>query len=349
MIITTLVTGFITIDISKTNSQKLKSPGMQLIEGDLASLEKADAWLNSQPLTPAELKGKVVLIQFCTYTCINWLRTLPYIRAWKEKYKDKGLVVIGVHTPEFSFEKNIDNVRRSIKDRKIDCPVAIDNNYAIWEGFDNHYWPALYFIDAKGNTRYKKFGEGEYEQSEKIIQQLLTEAGVKNIDHDLAQINANGVEAAADWGNLKSPETYLGYERTENFANNDPVFGKQHVYSKPLYLGLNQWAVSGNWTLGKQFIVLNNQGGRIVYRFHSRDVHLVMGPALAGKQIRFRVLIDGQPPEDAHGTDTDESGNGTVKKQRLYQLIRQPNSISDRKFEIEFLDPGAEVFAFTFG
>jgi len=349
MIISTLVSGFITIDVSKTNSQKLKSPGMQLIEGDLASLEKADAWLNSPPLTPAELNGKVVLVQFCTYTCINWLRTLPYIRVWKEKYKDKGLVVIGIHTPEFSFEKNIDNVRGSIKDMKIDYPIAIDNNYAIWEGFDNHYWPALYFIDAKGDTRYKKFGEGEYEQSEKIIQQLLAESGAKNIDHDLAPISANGVEVAADWSNLKSPETYLGYERTENFANSDPVYGKQHVYNKPLYLQLNQWAVSGNWTLGKQFIGLNDPAGRIVYRFHSRDVHLVMGPAVAGKQIRFRVLIDGQPPEDAHGTDTDESGNGTVKEQRLYQLIRQPSSISDREFEIEFLDPGAEVFAFTFG
>ncbi|WP_385889555.1 redoxin domain-containing protein [Terrimonas alba] len=322
---------------------------MLLKEGDFSWLKKANAWLNSPPLTASDLKGKVVLVEFGTYTCINWIRTLPYVRAWIEKYKEKGLVVIAVHTPEFPFEKSIDNIRRSINDMKIDFPIAIDNNYAIWEGFNNHYWPAFYFIDVKGNIRHHQFGEGEYEQSEKMIQQLLIESGAKGIGDDLVSINAQGVEVAADWINLNSSENYLGYERTENLTNNNPMYEKQHVYARPSHLRLNQWAVSGNWILKKKHITLNNTGGKIVYRFHARDVHLVMGPTVKGASVRFRVSIDGKIPGNSHGTDIDELGNGAITEQRLYQLIRQPNPISDREFEIEFFDSGVDVFAFTFG
>ena len=319
-------------------------------EGQFPSLGGATEWLNSQPLTPAGLRGKVVLIDFWTYTCINWLRTLPYVRAWAEKYKDQGLVVIGVHTPEFAFEKNVDNVRRAAKEMRIEYPIAIDSDYAVWRAFKNNYWPALYFIDAQGRIRHHQFGEGEYEQSEKVIQQLLAEAGSAAIGRELVSVDARGVEAAADWGNLRSPENYVGYERTENFASpGGAVLNKRHVYAVPARLGLNQWALSGDWTVEKQAAVLNKANGRIAYRFHARDLHLVMGPAARGTSVRFRVLIDGQPPGAAHGVDVDEQGNGTVTEQRLYQLIRQPQPIADRQFEIEFLDPGVEAYAFTFG
>ena len=339
-----LLSGF-----SNTYSGKSNPSNMQLRSGELTSLKWANAWINSKPVAPSDLNGKVVLVGFWTYTCINWIRTLPYVRAWSEKYKEKGLVVIGVHTPEFSFEKNIDNVRRATKDMKIDFPIAIDNNRDIWNGFNNQYWPALYFIDAKGRIRHSQFGEGEYEQSEKIIQQLLAEAGVRDIGQDLVSVNAQGVEVAADWQNLKSPENYLGYERTENFAAPDLMRGKQHVYNTPSNVRLNQWALSGDWTVEKQSIILNKVNGRIMYRFQARDLHLVMGPAVPGKSVRFRVLIDGRPPGTACGIDVDENGNGTVTEQRLYQLIRQPKPGSDHQFEIEFLDPGAEAFSFTFG
>ena len=307
-------------------------------------------WLNSQPLTPAGLRGKVVLIDFWTYTCINWLRTLPYVRAWAEKYKDQGLVVIGVHSPEFAFEKNVDNVRRAVQDMRVDYPVAIDSDHAIWRAFRNQYWPALYFIDAQGRIRHHQFGEGEYEQSERILQQLLAEAGASGIGRELVSVEGRGAEVAADWGNLKSPENYVGYQRTENFASpGGAVLGKRRVYSAPARLSLNQWALSGEWTVTDQATVLNKANGRIAYRFHARDLHLVMGPAMRGAPVRFRVLIDGQPPGAAHGFDVDEQGNGTVTEQRLYQLIRQPKPIADRQFEIEFLDPGVEAYAFTFG
>ena len=320
------------------------------VEGELPSLGGATGWLNSAPLTTAGLRGKVVLIDVWTYTCINWLRTLPYVRAWSEKYKDQGLVVIGVHAPEFAFEKRIDNVRRAAKDLRVAYPIAIDNDYAIWRALQNEYWPALYFVDAKGRIRHRHFGEGDYDRSERVIQQLLSEAGPGGGGHELVSVDARGVEAAADWGSLRSPENYVGYGRTENFASpGGPVSAKRRVYATPAQLKLNQWALSGDWTVQRQFTVLNKANGRIVYRFHARDLHLVMGPAVQGTPVRFRVLIDGQPPKAAHGIDVDEQGNGTVTEERLYQLIRQPQPIADRRFEIEFLDPGVAVFAFTFG
>jgi len=320
------------------------------IEGELPSLGSATEWLNSQPLTAAGLRGKVVLIDFWTYTCINWLRSLPYVRAWAEKYKDQGLVVVGVHTPEFAFEKNVDNVRRAAKDMRVDYPIAIDNDYAIWRAFNNSYWPALYFVDAQGHIRHHQFGEGAYEESEMIIQQLLEEAGNGSMGHDLVSVDARGAEAAADWGSLRSPENYLGYERTENFASpGGAVLDKPRFYDAPARLRLNNWALSGSWTVGEQATVLNEANGTIAYRFHARDLHLVMGPAARGTSVRFRVLIDGRPPGAANGIDVDDQGNGTVSEQRLYQLVRQPKPIADRQFEIEFLDSGVEAFAFTFG
>jgi thiol-disulfide isomerase/thioredoxin len=320
------------------------------VEGELPSLGGASGWLNSQPLTKDGLRGKVVLVDFWTYTCINWLRTLPYVRAWAGKYKEHGLVVIGVHTPEFRFEKDVDNARRAVKDRKIDFPIAIDNDYAIWRAFDNHYWPALYIIDAQGRIRHHQFGEGGYEKAERIIQQLLDEAGFSGIGDQLAAVDARGVEAEADWADLKSPENYLGHARTENFVSpGGAVLDKPRVYAAPARVKLNDWALSGDWTVKRDAVVLNKANGRIAYRFHARDLHLVMGPAARGASVRFRVLIDGQPPGAAHGSDVDDHGNGTVSEQRLYQLIRRPNPIADRQFEIEFLDPGVEAFAFTFG
>jgi thiol-disulfide isomerase/thioredoxin len=316
----------------------------------LPSLAGATEWLNSPPLTAAGLRGKVVLVDFWTYTCINWLRTLPYVRAWAEKYKDYGLVLIGVHTPEFDFEHDLDNVRRAVKGLRVDYPVAIDNDYAVWTAFDNHYWPALYFVDAQGQIRHHQFGEGQYEQSEMIIQQLLNEAGISGIGPDLVSVDARGVEAAADWDSLRSPENYLGYERTENFASPDgAVLDTRHVYAAPARLRLNHWALAGDWTVQPQAIVLNQADGRIAYRFHARDLHLVMGRAARGTPVRFRVRIDGQPPGAARGTDVDDQGNGTVTEPRLYQLVRQPGPISERTFEITFLDPGVQACAFTFG
>jgi thiol-disulfide isomerase/thioredoxin len=320
------------------------------IETELPSLGGATAWLNAQPLTAAGLRGKVVLIDFWTYTCINWLRTLPYVRAWAEKYRNHGVVVIGVHTPEFAFEHDIENVRRAAQDMRVEYPIAIDNDYAIWHAFTNHYWPALYLVDAQGHLRYHHFGEGQYEQSERILQQLLAEAGISGIGHELVSVDAQGAEAAADWGSLRSPENYVGSERTEHFASpGGVVVDKRRVYAAPARLRLNHWALSGEWTVEKQATVLNTANGRIAYRFHARDLHLVMGPAARGTSVRFRVFIDGQPPGAAHGIDVDDQGNGTVTQQRLYQLIRQPRPIADRRFEIEFLDAGVEAFVFTFG
>jgi thiol-disulfide isomerase/thioredoxin len=320
------------------------------VEGKLPSLRNASAWLNSDPLTASGLRGKVVLVEFWTYSCINWRRQLPYVRAWAEKYKDQGLVVIGVHAPEFSFEKNIENVRQAAKETRIDYPIALDNDHAIWRDFNNEYWPALYFVDAQGRIRHHQFGEGEYEQSELIIQQLLTEAGSRNVSHELVSIDPKGAEAGADWNDLRSAENYVGYERTENFASPGGARpDKRYDYTFPVRLGLNHWALSGGWTMGREAIVLNKPNGRIVYSFHSRDLHLVMGPAAAGRSVHFRVLIDGQPPGAAHGVDIDDQGNGTVMEPRMYQLIRQQDPIIDRQFEIEFLDSGAEAFSFTFG
>ena len=331
--------------------QQITPKAAQLpIEGEFPSLGGATGWLNSPPLTAEGLRGKVVLVQVWTYSCVNWLRTLPYVRAWAEKYRDQGLVVIGVHTPEFGFEHNLDNVRQAAKDMKVAYPIALDNDYAIWRAFNNNYWPALYFIDAKGHIRHHQFGEGQYDRSELIIQQLLAEAGSGGIGHDLVSVDARGAEAAADWGNLKSPETYVGYERSENFASpGGAVVDQRHSYAAPKQLPLNHWALAGEWTVGKQATVLHKANGRITYRFHARDLHLVMGPVVRGTPVRFRVLIDGQPPGPAHGIDVNDQGYGTVTEQRLYQLIRQPKPIADRQFEIEFLDPGVETFVFTFG
>jgi thiol-disulfide isomerase/thioredoxin len=340
-----------TLAEDKEKTQHMTFAAAQLpTEGEFPSLAGATEWLNSPPLTAASLRGKVVLIDVWTYTCINWLRTLPYVRAWAEKYKNQGLVVIGVHSPEFPFEKNLDNVRRAAKDMRVDYPIAIDNDFAIWRALKNEYWPALYFVDAQGRIRHHRFGEGDYDQSERIIQQLLAEAGSGGVSHDLVSVDARGAEVAADWGSLMSPENYVGYERTEGFASpGGAVLDKPRVYAVPARLKLNNWALSGDWTVGKPATVLNKANGRIAYRFHARDLHLVMGPAARGTSVRFRVLIDGQPPGAAHGIDVDEQGNGTVTEQRLYQLIRQPKPIADRQFEIEFLDSGVETFAFTFG
>jgi thiol-disulfide isomerase/thioredoxin len=320
------------------------------VEGQLPSLGGATGWLNSQPLTPDGLHGKVVLVEFGTYTCINWLRTLPYVRAWSEKYKDHGLVVIGVHTPEFEFEQDLENVRRAVNDLRIAFPVAIDNDYAVWRAFKNNYWPALYFVDAMGHIRHHRFGEDDYERLETVLQRLLAEAGQGGFDRGIVSVEGRGAEAAPDWDSLRSPETYVGYQRTERFASPGGVRrGSRRGYTSPAQLRLNAWALSGDWTVEKQAALLIGPDGRIAYRFHARDLHLVMGPVARGAFVRFRVLLDGQAPGAAHGVDVDEQGTGTVTEQRMYQLIRQPAPIVDRLFEIEFLDPGVEAFAFTFG
>jgi thiol-disulfide isomerase/thioredoxin len=320
------------------------------VEGTMPSLDSATGWLNSPPLTVAGLRGRIVLVDFWTYTCINWLRTLPHLRAWVDKYQQHDLVVIGVHTPEFDFEHDLDNVRRAVKALPVDYPVVVDNDYRIWSAFDNHYWPALYFVDAQGQIRHHRFGEGDYEQSEMVVQRLLTDADAEGIDQDLVSVDARGVEAAADWDSLWSPENYLGYERSENFASPDgAVLDTPHVYAAPARLRLNHWALAGDWTVQRLATVLNQAEGQIVYRFHARDLHLVMAPNPPDSPIRFRVHLDGQPPGAAHGTDVDDQGNGTVTDPRLYQLIRQPGPITERTLEITFLDPGVQAYAFTFG
>ena len=307
-------------------------------EGRMPPLGRATAWLNSQPLDTQELRGKVVLVDFWTYTCINWRRTLPYLRAWAEKYQDDGLVVIGVHTPEFGFEKDLDNVRRQAKAQAVDYPIAVDSDYSIWNAFSNQYWPALYFIDAHGYVRHHQFGEGDYDRLEGIIQQLLTEAGHTSFERRYVAVEGQGAEAEADWRNLRSPETYVGSARSENFAAR-----------RSSALKVNEWTLAGDWKTRSGSALLTKPNGKIVYRFHARDVHLVMGPATRGNSVRFRVTIDGQPPGTSHGVDVDSAGLGTLDEPRMYQLIRQPAPIEDRQFEIEFLDAGAEVFAFTFG
>src|SRR5262245_3509525 len=318
------------------------------VEGVAPGFSRASGWLNSPALAANDLRGKVVLVEFLTYTCINWLRTMPYVRAWAEKYKDRGLIVVGVHTPEFPFEMDLDNVRRAVKEMQIGFPIAVDSDQAIWNAFRNQYWPALYFIDAQGRIRHTHFGEGEYDRSERVIQQLLSEAGAAGVRGELVSVDGRGAEASADWGNLRSGENYLGSERTENFASPRGL-GAQRVYAVPARLALNQWGLAGDWTMKSGSIVLNKASGRIAYRFHARDVHVVMGPAARGTAVKFRVLIDGKPPGAAHGVDVDEQGNGTVTGQRLYQLIRQSKPITDRTFEIEFLEKDVEAFAFTFG
>jgi thiol-disulfide isomerase/thioredoxin len=320
------------------------------VEGELPSLDGATGWLNSPPLAPAGLRGKVVLASFWTYTCINWLRQLPYLRAWAAKYSANGLVVIGVHTPEFPFEHDPGNVRQAVTDMGISYPVALDSDYAIWRAFANHYWPALYFADAQGHIRHHHFGEGEYEQSEMVIQQLLTEAGSGAVDREMVSVTAAGIEAPADWGSLRSPENYVGYERTENFVSAGGLLpGQPYIYAVPAQLRRNEWALSGDWTIGDEATRLNSSDGRIAYRFHARDLNVVMGPAVPGTAVPFRVLIDGEPPGANHGTDVDDRGLGQAAQPRLYQLIRQGGPITDRTFEIAFSEPGVQAYAFTFG
>jgi hypothetical protein len=317
----------------------------------LPSFDGANGWLNSQPLTPRDLRGKVVVVQFWTYTCINWLRTQAYYRAWSQTYRDQGLVTIGVHTPEFRFEHDLDNVRWAVEARQIDYPVAIDNGFAVWQAFDNHYWPALYFVDAEGRIRHHRFGEGDYERSEMIIRQLLAESGVEDLRPGLATITPNGDEVQADWEDLGSPESYLGYEQATGFdaGRGGAEWNTSHSYSAPAQLRLNRWGLTGNWTVRPDAAALDGSGGRVAYQFHARDVNLVMGPAEKGATVRFRVLLDGESAGAAHGVDVDADGNGTLVRQRMYQLIRQARPIVNRRFEIEFLDAGAEAFCYTFG
>ena len=324
--------------------------GVLPVEGHLGSFDGATTWINSTALTPAGLRGHVVVVQFWTYTCINWLRTQAYYRAWSQRYRDKGLVTVGVHTPEFKFEHDLDNVRWAVGARTIDYPVAVDNDYEVWQAFSNHYWPAYYFVDGDGRIRHHRFGEGDYERSEMVIRQLLADAGVQDLPEGLATIEPYGDEVQADWEDLASPESYLGYEQEAGFDPGGSVaFDEAHTYTAPSRLHLNRWGLTGNWTVRSDASALNEPNGRIAYEFHARDVNLVMGPAKKGAEVRFRAFLDGENAGPAHGSDLDENGEGVLKEQRTYQLIRQPKPIRDRRFEIEFLDAGAEAFCFTFG
>jgi thiol-disulfide isomerase/thioredoxin len=309
----------------------------------MPSLDGATEWLNSEPLGPVKLRGHVVLVDFWTLTCINWLRTEPYVRTWSQAYRDDGLVVIGVHTPEFSFEHEIDRVRTATKERAIDYPVAVDNDYEVWRAFDNHYWPALYFIDADGIIRDHHFGEGRYEQSERVIQRLL------GVERELVSVEGLGVEAAAAWDDLQTPETYLGYERGEHFASsNGAALDERRAYEIPERTPFNHWALAGEWTIGRESVALEKAGGSIAFRFHARDAHLVLS-AGAQEPIPFRVLLDGQAPGPSHGVDLDEDGNGLLGDGRLYQLVREHDAVRERTLQIAFLEPGAEAYVFTFG
>jgi len=318
------------------------------VEGELPALEGATAWLNSASVTAAALLGRVVLVDFGTYTCINWIRSLPYVRAWADKYADQGLAVIGVQTPEFDFEEDLDGVRVALTAMDVRYPVAVDNDYAVWQAFDNHYWPALYFVDTQGRIRHHRFGEGDYQESERVLQLLLAQAGV-DVDGALVRLEPQGVELPADWDQLGSPENYVGYERTQGFASPGGARpDRRHRYTAPSSLDRNQWALSGDWRVGPVAAVLEGPGGGIACAFHARDLHLVIRP-MPHASVPFRVRIDGQRPGSAHGLDVDVDGYGTVSDQRLYQLIRQPGPIVDRRFDIEFLDAGVEAFVFTFG
>jgi thiol-disulfide isomerase/thioredoxin len=338
---------------SDTKNSAAIGSGTLPVEGTMPSLDGAVQWLNSPPLTAEGLKGKVVVVDFWTYSCINCLRSIPYVKAWAAKYKDQGLVVIGVHAPEFAFEKNLDNVKKAVADLGIDYPVAVDNNYAIWRAFHNNYWPAHYFVDAQGRIRHHHFGEGEYEDSERVIQALLAEAGhpvAPNASLVSSTVSATGAELAADSQDVASPETYIGYGRAKNFVSPEGV--KKDVaadYTVPQQLPPNGWGLTGNWTVTAEHAELNKAQGSISFSFHARDLHLVLGPGASGKPIRFKVTIDGHEPKDDHGADSTADGSGTVDSQRLYQLIRQSGAVKDHVFQIQFLDPGVEGFAFTFG
>ena len=320
------------------------------VEGRLPAFDGATGWLNSEPLTPGDLRGKVVLVDFWTYTCINWLRTLGYVRAWAQKYAD-GLVVIGVHTPEFPFERHVDNVRWALRQNGIEYPVALDSRYGVWQAFTNHYWPAVYIADAEGRIRHHHFGEGGYEECERVVQQLLREAGRTDVGDDLVSVADEGFQAQADWANLRSPETYLGYEQAQNFASpGRPGLDESMQYELPDELRLNQWALAGEWAIERGASVLSGAEGRLAFCFHARDVNVVLGPPARGMMsVPFRVLVDGEPPGAAHGLDIDEQGGGTVDRQRLYQLVREAGEIRERTMEIAFLARGVEAYVFTFG
>jgi thiol-disulfide isomerase/thioredoxin len=320
------------------------------VEGDLPAFAGATGWLNSEPLTPEGLRGRVVLVDFWTYTCVNWLRTLPYVRAWDAKYAAQGLTTIGVHTPEFDFERDVDNIVAQAGALGVPYPIAVDSDYGVWNAFDNHYWPAVYIADAQGRIRYHHFGEGEYAMQEMVIQQLLLEAGAEDVDPDLVTVDPVGLEVAADYRTLRSPETYLGYGQASGMASPDGLRADQpHDYPPPPSMRLNEWAPAGGWSISRRAATATAANARLAIRFQARDVNLVMGPAVRGTAIPFRVSLDGQPATGAPGTDVDAGGNGAVTEQRTYQLIRQPGPISERTFEIELLEPGVELFCFTFG
>jgi thiol-disulfide isomerase/thioredoxin len=320
------------------------------VEGRLASFDGATRWLNSEPLTPEGLRGRVVLVDFWTYTCINWLRTLPYVRAWAEKYADAGLTVVGVHTPEFGFESDIDNVIEQSRNLQVGYPVAVDSDYRVWRAFSNHYWPALYVADAEGRIRYHHFGEGEYAMAEMVVQQLLVDAGAEGVDQDLVMVEPRGLELGADWRTLRSAETYLGYGQSTGFALESRArFDRPHRYAMAPRLPLNYWDLSGTWTVAQHAAVLDEPGGRVAFQFQARDVNLVMGPAPGGGPVPFRVFLDGEAVDGAAGTDVGADGRGTLAEQRCYQLVRQGRPIAERRFEIEFLEAGPEVYCFTFG
>lgn len=319
-------------------------------EGRLAPFARATGWLNSEPLTPAALRGRVVLVDFWTFTCINWLRTLPYLRAWHAKYADAGLTVVGVHTPEFGFERDLDNVVARSRSLGVDYPIAVDSDYGVWNEFANSYWPAIYLADAQGRLRFHHFGEGEYARTEMVIQRLLVDAGAQDVDLDLVMVQPHGLEVAADWASLQSPETYLGYGQSSGFVSEDAEqFDRRHSYGTARPRVLNTWDLAGEWTQTRDAAVLAAAGGRISFRFHARDVNLVMGPTSVGEEVPFRVLLDGRSVEDAHGTDVGEDGRGAVRDQNTYQLIRQSGRVVDRLFEIEFLAAGVAAYCFTFG
>lgn len=335
--------------VSEAHAAPVAKPSGLPVEGRLASFDGAVQWLNSPPLTGDQLRGKVTLVYFWTYSCINCIRTLPYLRAWADKYKDQGLAVVGVHTPEFAFEKSPENVARAVSGFRVNFPVAIDSNYRIWNAFRNSYWPAAYFVDTQGNIRHRQFGEGDYAASERVIQALLAEAGNRQVAGGVVVPDAPGAQAAPDLNNIRSPETYVGYAQATGFASpGGAQIGTSHAYSVGK-LGLNDWGLSGQWTIDAEQATLDRAGGSIVYRFHARDLHLVLGPAADGRAVRFTVTIDGKAPGDSHGADTDAHGNGAVTQTRLYQLVRQAGTVGEHTFEIRFLDAGAHAYAFTFG
>lgn len=319
-------------------------------EGRRASFEGATGWLNSAPLTREALLGRVVLVDFWTYTCVNWIRTLPYLRAWAAKYEEAGLTVVGVHTPEFGFERDSANVAAQARKLRVEYPIAVDNDYRVWGDFGNHFWPAVYIADPAGLIRHHHFGEGEYPQTEMVIQRLLLDAGARDLDQDLVTVEPRGLEVPADWPSLRSPETYLRFGQGNGFVSaEDVALDEPRVHTAATRLPLNSWSLSGNWTVGRHAVVLNEPGGRIAFRFHARDLNLVMGPGVAGASIPFRVTLDGRPVGDVHGTDVDVEGRGIVREQNTSQLIRQSGPITDRMFEIEFLEAGVEAYCFTFG